>query len=328
MTRSLLALCLALATCRFAAAAVPVDGGEIAGVREAGLTVYKGVPYAAAPVGDLRWKPPQPPGAWAGVKAASAFAPACMQTGVSMPGETPPRTSEDCLYLNIWTPARSARARLPVMVFIHGGGFANGSAAMPLYWGDRLARRGVIVVSFGYRLGVLGFLASSELSRESPNHVSGDYGILDQIAALQWVRRNIAGFGGDPGRITLFGQSAGAMSISLLAATPLAKGLFSGVIGESGGVFEPVQFASDWTLKGAEAEGDAYEAKLGARSLDDLRRAPADHFLSGMVAHPVIDGYVLPHSPFETFAGGQQNDVPTLIGSNEEEARALVDLRG
>ncbi len=311
-----------------AAAAVRVDGGAVRGVRASGLTVYRGIPYAAAPIGDLRWRPPQPVKSWTGVREATSFAPACPQTGVSMPGEMPPTVSEDCLHLNVWTPAQAGSARLPVMVFIHGGGFTNGAAALPLYWGDRLARRGVIVVSFGYRLGPLGFLALPELTRESPHHASGDYGFQDQIAALQWVQRNIAAFGGDPARLTVFGQSAGAMSISVLMASPLAKGLFQGAIGESGGVFEPMQLAPGWNLTNAEHDGDAYAASLGASSLAALRRLPTARLLhgAGSVSHPVLDGYVLPSSPYEVFAAGRQNDVPVLVGSNEEEARALVDL--
>ena len=317
------------------AAAVRVEGGEILGAREAALTVYRGIPYAAAPVGDLRWRAPQPVAAWSGVRPARAFAPACMQTGVSMPGETPPAVSEDCLYLNVWTPAKRARAPLAVMVFIHGGGFANGSAAMPLYWGDALARKGVVVVSFAYRLGPLGFLALPALSDESGHHASGDYGLMDQIAALAWVKRNIAAFGGDPERVTIFGQSAGAMSVSLLMSSPLAKGLFEGAIGESGGVFEPIRLAPGWLLAGAEKEGGVYAASLGAKSLADLRRLPATSLLTAArllegtgasISHPVLDGYVLPASPYEVFAAGRQNDVPLLIGSNEEEARALVNL--
>lgn len=314
-----------------AGAAVKVDGGAVRGIRADGLIIYRGIPYAAAPVGDLRWRAPRAVAPWRGVKATTRFAPACLQTGVSMPGETPPAVSEDCLHLNIWTPARPERARLPVMVFIHGGGFSNGSAAMPLYGGERLARRGVIVVSFGYRLGPLGFLALPELTRESPNHASGDYGLLDQIAALKWVKRNIAAFGGDPTRVTAFGQSAGAMSISLLLASPQAKGLFQGAIGESGGVFEPLALAPNWRLAGAEHEGEAYAASLGASSLAELRRLPAARLLRGKAAsitHPVIEGYVLPASPYDVFAAGRQNDVPVLVGSNEEEARSLVDLTG
>jgi len=317
------------------AAAVRVDGGKILGAREASLTVYRGIPYAAPPVGDLRWRGPGAVVPWSGVRQARAFAPACMQTGVSMPGETPPAVSEDCLYLNVWTPAKRARAPLAVMVFIHGGGFANGSAAMPLYWGDALARKGVVVVSFAYRLGPLGFLALPALSDESGRHASGDYGLMDQIAALAWVKRNIAAFGGDPGRVTIFGQSAGSMSVSVLMSSPLAKGLFEGAIGESGGVFEPIRMAPGWLPAGAEKDGVVYAASLGAKSLADLRRLPAAQLLTAArllegtgasISHPVVDGYVLSASPYEVFAAGRQNDVPLLIGSNEEEARALVNL--
>jgi para-nitrobenzyl esterase len=326
MLKIVIGLCLSTVLASAASAAIEVDGGRVAGLREPGLTVFKGIPFAAPPVGDLRWKPPQPVVPWSGVKRAEAFAPVCMQSGVSMPGETPPRTSEDCLYLNVWTPATNARQRWPVMVFIYGGGFTNGAAALPLYWGDRLAHRGVIVVTFGYRVGALGFLASSELTQESPNHASGDYGLQDQIAALRWVRSNIAAFGGDPSRVTIFGQSAGAMSVSMLLASPLAKGLVQGAIGESGGVFEPLQLAPKWLLVNAEKDGDAYEASLGVHSLAELRRVPAERLLGGAVSHPVVDGYVLPRSPFEVFAAGRQIDVPTLVGSNEEEARSLIDL--
>jgi para-nitrobenzyl esterase len=175
------------------AGAVQIDGGLVEGVQAGPLTVYKGIAFAAPPVGPLRWREPQPVIPWKGVRKADKFAPACMQTGVSMPGETPPVSREDCLYLNIWTPARSDDARLPVMVWIYGGGFSNGSASMPLYWGDRLARKGAVVVTFGYRLGPFGFLAHADLTRESPHHTSGNYGLLDQIAALQWVQRNIEG---------------------------------------------------------------------------------------------------------------------------------------
>jgi para-nitrobenzyl esterase len=326
MLKIIIGLCLTLASTTFASAAVRVDGGEIQGVAASGLTVYKGIPFAAPPIGNLRWRPPAPVIPWAGVKRADAFASACMQSGVSMPGETPPQVSEDCLYLNLWAPAKNASAPLPVMVFIYGGGFTNGSAAMPLYWGDKLARRGVIVVSFGYRVGALGFLATSELSQESPNHASGDYALQDQIAALRWVRANIGAFGGDPSRVTIFGQSAGAMSVSMLLASPLAKGLISSAIGESGGVFEPLQLAPSWLLRNAEKDGDTYAASLGAHSLAELRQLPAERLLGGNVSHPVVDGYVLPRSPYEVFAAGQQADVPMLVGSNEEEARSLVDL--
>jgi para-nitrobenzyl esterase len=161
--------------------------GAISGVHESGLNVYKGVPFAAPPVGDLRWRAPVPVAAWTGTRKADAFAPACMQDGVSMPGEAPPKVSEDCLYLNVWTPSKNGQAKLPVIVWIYGGGFVNGSASMPLYWGDKLAHKGVIWVTIAYRLGALGFLAHPELTRESPHHSSGNYGLMDQIAALKWI---------------------------------------------------------------------------------------------------------------------------------------------
>lgn len=308
---------------------IAVDGGRIEGARQSGLTVYKGIPFAAPPTGELRWREPEPVQRWSGIRRADAFAPACMQTGVSMPGETPPRISEDCLYLNIWTPARDAHERLPVMVWIHGGGFTTGAASMPLYAGDRLARQGVIVVTIGYRLGPLGFLAHPELSRESPVHSSGNYGLMDQVAALGWIQRNIAGFGGDASRVTVFGQSAGAMAASLLMASPRSAGLFHRAIAQSGGMFEPTQLAPNYLLANAEREGTAYATSLGAGSLAELRRLPAEALLRGSaatVSHPVIEPYLLPESPYDAFAAGHQRDVPILIGSNADEARSLIDL--
>jgi para-nitrobenzyl esterase len=251
-----------------------------------------------------------------------------MQKGVSMPGETPPAVSEDCLYLNIWTPATRASERLSVIVWIHGGGYSNGSASMPLYWGDRLAHKGVIVVTVAYRLGPLGFLAHPQLTRESPHHSSGNYGLMDQIAALEWIQRNVASFGGDASRVTIAGQSAGAMAVSALMASPRAKGLFQRAIGESGGLFEPLQLAPGYLLTNAEHDGEKYAASLGASSVQELRRLPATEMLggtAGAITHPVIEPYVLPISPYDAFTCGQQNDVPLLIGSNAEEARSLVD---
>jgi para-nitrobenzyl esterase len=251
-----------------------------------------------------------------------------MQTGVSMPGETPPTVNEDCLYLNIWTPAQSVHQHLPVLVWIYGGGYINGSASMPLYWGDRLAHRGVIVVTIAYRLGPLGFLAHPELTRESPHHSSGNYGLMDQIAALEWIQRNIAAFGGDPKNVTIAGQSSGPISVSILMASPLAKGLFERAIGESGGLFEPLQLGPKYLLANAERDGEKYAVSLGATSLQQLRRLPASQLSgnAGGIVHPVIEPHLLPVSPYEAFASGQQNDVPLLIGSNAEEARALVDV--
>jgi para-nitrobenzyl esterase len=305
-----------------------IESGALQGVRADGLVIYKGVPYAAPPVDNLRWREPQPTRPWKGERKADTFAPACLQKGVSMPGEMPPVVSEDCLYLNIWTPATRASERLPVIVWIHGGGYSNGSASMPLYWGDRLAHKGVVVVTIAYRLGPLGFLAHPQLTHESPNHSSGNYGLMDQIAALEWIHRNVAAFGGDASRVTIAGQSAGAMAVSALMASPRAKGLFQRAIGESGGLFEPLQLAPNYLLANAEHDGEEYAASLGASSVLELRRLPATELLggtAGAIAHPVIEPHVLPVSPYDAFASGQQNDVPLLIGSNAEEAQALVD---
>src|ERR1700722_10345262 len=250
---------------------IRTESGMLAGIHADGLSIYKGVPFAAPPLGDLRWQPPARVASWTGTRKATAFAPACMQTGVSMPGETPPNVSEDCLYLNIWAPPHSASVHWPVIVWIYGGGYINGSASMPLYWGDRLAHKGVIVVAIAYRLGPLGFLAHPELTRESPHHSSGNYGLMDQIAALEWVQKNIAAFGGDPKSVTIAGQSSGAISASILMASPLAKNLFQRAIGESGGLFEPLQLAPKFLLANAEGDGQKYAASLGATSLQELR---------------------------------------------------------
>jgi para-nitrobenzyl esterase len=309
---------------------VAPPAGRVRGTNDGVVAEYRGIPYAVPPLGDLRWREPQPVKRWTGVRQANAFAPACMQTGTSMPGEAPPVTSEDCLYLNIWAPSHARRA--PVIVWIHGGGFMSGNASMPLYWGDQLARRGAIVVTFGYRLGPLGFLAYPGLTAESPRHTSGNYGLLDQIAALRWVKSNIAAFGGDPLRVTIAGQSAGAISVSLLMATPSAKDLFARAIAQSGGLFEPIQLAPGYKLDRAEQDGESYARSVGARSVADLRALTAATLLggsAGSVSHPVIDHAVLPRSPYDAYVAGAQNDVPILVGSNSDEARSLVpDIAG
>lgn len=311
------------------AASVHIESGALAGLYANGISIYKGVPYAKPPLGDLRWREPQGVDSWRGVRKATAFAPACLQTGVSMPGETPPTTNEDCLYLNVWTPARRAGERLPVIVWIHGGGYSNGSASMPLYWGDKLSKRGVVVVTIAYRLGPLGWLAHPDLTRESPHRSSGNYGLMDQLAALRWVQRNIGAFGGDPKRVTIAGQSAGAMAVSELMASPRAKGLFQRAIAESGGLFEPIKVAPDYLLANAEVVGEKYLTSLRVGSIAELRKMPASQLLGGdaaRITHPIIEPYVLPVAPYEVFASGKQNDVPVLIGSNAEEARSLVDV--
>jgi para-nitrobenzyl esterase len=328
--------CVLVAAAHLTGAAVAqqvlTESGVISGTRTNRLSVYKGIPFAAPPVGDLRWRPPVRVAPWNGPRKADTFAPACMQEGVSMPGEIAPAVSEDCLYLNIWSPAntetKAAHEHLPVIVWIYGGGYINGSASMPLYWGDQLAQKGVVVVTIAYRLGPLGFLALPELTRESPHHSSGNYGLLDQIAAFEWVQRNIAAFGGDPKCVTIAGQSSGSISVSILMASPLASGLFQRAIGESGGLFEPVQLAPKYLLANAERDGDKYAVSLGAPSLMELRRLPASRLTgnAGGIVHPVIEPFVLPLTPYEAFTGGQQNDVPLLIGSNADEARALVDV--
>ena len=309
---------------------VSVQGGRIKGMVAEDVIAFKGVPYAAPPVGDLRWREPQPVPPWRDVRSADAFAPACEQAGVSMPGEPPSPTSEDCLDLNVWSPARTDRPR-PVMVFFPGGGFINGATSAPIYEGDGLARRGVVVVTVAYRLGPLGYLTLPELTRESVHQSSGNYGLLDQVAALRWVQRNIGAFGGDPERVTIFGQSAGATSVSLLMASPLAKGLFKRAIGESGGLFEPPELGPHYQLRQAERDGASYVAKLGITSLADLRRLPASAFVGSRaadVAHPIIEPYALPEAPAEVFADSRQNGEAVLVGSNQYEARSLIATSG
>jgi para-nitrobenzyl esterase len=316
------ALCATLALASPAGAAVRTSDGLLEGVRQGDVLVYEGVPFAAPPVGDLRWRPPQPVKPWSGVRKADAAGPGCVQT-------TPPPTSpgrggaysEDCLYLNVWRPAK-ASGPLPVMVWFYGGGFSGGSAAWDLFDASALARHGVMVITFNYRLGALGFLALPELTRESPHHASGNYGYMDAIAALKWVQRNAAALGGDPRRVTLFGQSAGAIMISDLVISPEARGLFSGAIGESGGDFSPPDTAvgGPKTLAPAEKLGADYAAKLGGPTLEALRKLPAERFLpSPPDARPIVDGWIVPTGAAEAFAAGRQTDVPMLIGVNTEE---------
>ena len=325
-------LILSLAFSRHGAASsspvVRTASGLIQGVNEHGVRVYKGIPFAAPPVGKLRWRDPQPVAPWTGIRKARTFAPICPQMGDSLPGAPPERKSEDCLYLNVWTPITKPKADLPVMVWIYGGGWTNGSASIPNYWGDRLAKHGVIVVTIAYRVGALGFLSLPELSAESPHHTSGNYGLLDQIAALKWVHANIAGFGGDAHRVTIFGQSAGSMSVSILMCSPLAKGLFQRAIGESGGTFEPAKISSagaGFYLSGAEADGAKAAASLGAKSVAQLRAMPANKVNDAGNFHWIVDGYVLPAEPYKIFQAGKQNDVPLIVGTNADEGLPLMD---
>ena len=302
-------------------APVRVEGGLIAGTQDGGVVRYFGVPYAAPPVGDLRWRAPQSVKPWTGTRPARAFSPVCRQTA---PWMTEPQ-SEDCLYLNIWAPADAKK--LPVMVWIHGGGFFGGAGSQAGYDGTRLTRQGVIVVTLNYRLGLFGFFAHPELSAESPAKASGNQGILDQIAALGWVRRNIAAFGGDPKRVTIMGESAGAISVAALVASPLAKGLFQRAIAESGNDGVPMDPGENATFDRAmaEAEGAAFAQGLGAVHLADLRAIDADTLIHKPWApRTIVDGHALREDMATIYRDHRQNDVPILVGWNADEGKDLA----
>lgn len=308
-----------------AAPVVTIDSGAVQGVEEDGLTVYKGLPFAAPPVGALRWRRPQPVIPWRAVKALDHFGPDCMQKGMYPPDAPAGPTSEDCLYLNLWVPPHASGEKLPVMVWIYGGGLDNGSSSIPLYHGDVLARRGVIVVTFNYRLGVFGFLALPGLAQESPTHTSGNYGLLDQVAALKWVQRNIAAFGGDPSQVTVFGQSSGSIAISALSVSPLAKGLFRHAIGESGGLLEPMQVSNDLTAKGAQAAGLAFMRRADAPSLAALRKMPATALLKvPFTSGIILDGEVVDQAPAQAYRAGRINPSAFMIGSNRDEGTIFL----
>ncbi len=310
------------------AQAVAVDGGELQGLVADGVRVFKGIPFAAPPLGALRWRAPQATPGWSGIRSADKFSAVCPQLGSYPPESAPEPTSEDCLYLNIWTPAQASEKPLPVMVWIYGGALENGSASTPLYAGDGFARRGVILVTVNYRLGVLGFLALNSLSKESAHGVSGNYGLLDQIAALQWVQRNIGAFGGDAQRVTIFGQSSGSISVSALVASPLAKGLFQRAIGESGGLFEPLELSPGFSLAGAENDGKKFAQRQGASTLAQLRAKSASELLSTPFdGHFVVDGYVLKQAPFDAYRSHAQNDVDVLVGSNADEGQLFLQKK-
>jgi len=307
-------------------APVKVEGGLLEGVAGDNLTVYKGIPFAAPPMGDLRWRAPQPALKWKGVRKADQFACGCMQ---SMGGPPPSGMSEDCLYLNIWTPAKSPKERVPVLVWIYGGGFNGGATSIPGYGGEKLAKRGVVLVSIAYRVGILGFYAHPELSAESPHHVSGNYGLLDMIAGLQWIKRNIAAFGGDPKKVTIFGESAGAIAVSMLCASPLARGLFEGAISESGGSFGPFSKAPVFgenmrVLTDSETSGVDFAKAAGASTLREMRALTAEKLLEtgrgqrGM-AWPIVDGWVIPDDQYRLYEAERFNDTPILVGYNSDE---------
>ncbi len=307
---------------------VKTELGIVEGNKKGQVHAFLGIPYAAPPVGESRWKPPAPAAKWTGVRKAKGFGAHCMQGKVF--GDMNFRDaagSEDCLFLNVWVPAKRSSAKLPVMVWIYGGGFVAGSTSEARQDGTNLAQQGVIVVSMNYRLGIFGFFVHPELAKESGRNAAGNYGLLDQVAALQWVHDNIAAFGGDPNNVTIFGESAGSFSVSAQMASPLAKGLFQKAIGESGGAFFSGGLAFEPRSVREEQDVRAVSAKLGVSTLAELRALPAQKMLEafappkseGFDFGPDVDGYFLPEPVPAIFAAGKQNDVPLLAGWNHDE---------
>jgi para-nitrobenzyl esterase len=339
-TAAILFTIITALTLRAAAAdRVKVSAGVVEGAgpqQSTGVRIFRGVPFAQPPTGDLRWREPRPVKNWQGVKQATSFGPRCMQAPVfGDMGFRSTGMSEDCLYLNVWTPARSSGERLPVLVYFYGGGFVAGSGDEPRYDGESMASKGIVAVTVNYRLGVFGFLAHPELTKESPHKASGNYGLLDQSAALRWVRQNIAAFGGDPRRVTIAGESAGSMSVSAQMASPFSKDLIAGAIGESGSMIG--NSISAVPLSHAEQGGVKFAATLGASSLATLRAVAPERLLEeaakGEMASVqrfriAVDGYFFPEDPAETYAAGRQARVPLLVGWNSEEAGWASILRG
>jgi len=297
---------------------------EGTGPQSSGVRMFKGIPFAAPPVGGLRWKAPEPVKDWQGVRQATQFGPRCMQQPIF--GDMNFRSngmSEDCLYLNVWTSAASATDKLPVLVYFYGGGFRAGDGSEPRYDGESMARRGIVAITVNYRLAEFGFFAHPELTKESAHHASGNQGLLDQVAALRWVKQNIAAFGGDPAKVTIAGESAGSIAVSALMTSPIARGLFARAIGESGAMIAPT--TPPVPLADAERIGTQFAASAGAASLEALRAMSTQQIVDaaakpGAVRFPAaIDGYFLQAPPVDTFAAGGQAHVPLLVGSNSQE---------
>jgi para-nitrobenzyl esterase len=302
---------------------VKTANGILEGMDVSGIKTFKGIPFAAPPVGNLRWREPQPVQNWNGVRKANKFGPRAMQLPIF--GDMNFRSdgmSEDCLYLNVWTPAKTGNEKLPVLVYFYGGGFMAGDGSEPRYDGESMARRGIVAVTVNYRLSVFGFFAYPELTQESPHHASGNYGLLDQSAALQWVQKNIAAFGGDPKKITIAGESAGSYAVSAQMASPLSKNIIAGAIGESGSLLGNTTAS----LKDAETKGIDFASSLKTNSLAALRALPAEEVLKatatdGFGRFPIcVDGYFFPKSPIEIFEKGEQAHVPLLVGWNSQES--------
>jgi para-nitrobenzyl esterase len=315
MYRALLLTTLAT----LAAAALPepvkLDSGLVTGTsgKSGEVRVFKGIPFAAPPLGDLRWKAPQPPAKWEGVRKADQFSPRCLQNQGG-PGGQP--VSEDCLYLNIWTPAKGAADRLPVMVWTYGGGFTGGAGSLPMYDGEELSRKGAVIVTYNYRLGVFGFLAHPELTKESGHNASGNQGMMDMKAVLLWVQKNIQGFGGDPRNVTIMGESAGAIMVAAMVGSPEGKGLFQRAIAESG-AYMGLRMGRMTTRADAEQAG----LKLAAgASIADLRAKSAEEIQKmGRGASLIVDGWYIPEDLSVIYREGKQNAVDILVGSNKDE---------
>ena len=306
---------------------VTVAQGALHGAVAGPVASFKGIPFAAPPVGDLRWRPPQPPARWAGVREATAYGPACMQMGQARAGGTISQ-SEDCLVLNVWKPANAKPgAKLPVMVWIHGGAFIQGAGSSPFYDGTRFAERGVVLVTVNYRLGRLGFFAHPALAAENPKGPLGNYGLMDNVAALKWVKANAAAFGGDPNNVTVFGESAGGILVNFLMATPEAKGLFQKAISQSG-----FGRSAGRPIAGAETVGASFASTLGvtgagpeaAKALRALTAAQLSAPVSGLsdpgIPGPIVDGVLVPEPPPAAFAAGREAKVPYIAGGNSWEA--------
>jgi para-nitrobenzyl esterase len=318
---------------------IQLDGGPIKGKLEDGVRIFLGIPYAAPPIGELRWKPPQELAAWTQVRDCTVFGSSCPQPKQQDTG----KFSEDCLYLNVWTAAENPDKRLPVMVWIHGGGFNFGSASLPEYNGRNLAKRGVVVVTINYRLGPLGFFVHPLPAKESAHDTSGNYGLLDQIAALKWVRKNIVSFGGDPDRVTIFGQSAGSRSVTLLMISPLSAGLFHRAIAQSGGPIIGSEYLDpgfNGNMANVSKMGRELISRLGCDKAEDVlaaaRAKSAQEVLEaadcktdvfddgGLFFAPVFDGWVLPKNPLAAYSGGKQHDVPLIVGSTLNEGNIYL----